>query len=69
MNREDFEKRLIIERTKFELFEKHYFGGIEVDLPLRVEEESYLGDLTARIYLRDMGNQELALVLEDIHVL
>ncbi|HEY0462420.1 MAG TPA: hypothetical protein VGC97_25020 [Pyrinomonadaceae bacterium] len=58
-----------MERKPFELFDKQYLGGIGVDLSLTVQNETYLSDLTARIYLRDIGNKEMAFVLEDINVL
>lgn len=67
--RQEFEKRLIVDRTPFVLFDKQYLGGVEVDLPIESEYGSYLSDLTAHLHLRDLGKGQVAFVLQDIHVM
>lgn len=67
--REEFERRLIVQRHLFVLFDKQYLGGVEVDLPIECESGSKLSDLTARLNLRDLNNGQMAFVLEDIHVM
>jgi hypothetical protein len=66
---EKFEKHLIVEREPFVLFDKKYLGGVHVDLPIKYEDGSKMSDLTARLYLRDLENGQMAFVLEDIHVM
>lgn len=66
---EDFEKRLQVDRGSFCQFGQEYVGGVHVGLPLAHEEGEWVSDLTARFFLRPLDENEMVLVLEDIHVM
>lgn len=67
--REEFEAYLRVDRLPFRDMGRSYLGGIHVDLPLDYSGSIVLGDLTARFYLSPHGDEEMALVLLDIHMM
>jgi hypothetical protein len=48
-------------------------GQVHVDLPMivttRTESTTIYFEMTARMYIRDLGNRKIGFVLEDIHVM
>ncbi|MGC4045769.1 MAG: hypothetical protein QM758_18420 [Armatimonas sp.] len=67
--REEFERRFTIDHRTYEIFPKKYLGDIHLDLPLELGSFRGVGDLTAQFRLKDLGDGQLAIVLEDIHIL
>jgi hypothetical protein len=67
--RADFESRMTVERGPYLMDARPYLGDINVDLPWECETGNCIGDITARLRLRDLGDGQMALVLEDMHVM
>jgi hypothetical protein len=67
--RAEFERFLRVDRGEFTMFEINYLGGIHIDLPVQSGDFRGVGDLTARFLFKDMGEGQMSMVLEDIHVM
>ena len=68
--RDEFESRVVVSFDRGTRSEESWLGGgVEFDLPLNYPWGNALGDLTARLLFKRVGQAEMALVLFDIHVL
>jgi hypothetical protein len=63
---ETYERFLKVDRVStYGLDRKYYSGMVHVDLPIN----GFLSDLTARFFIRKIGEKDLALELYDLHVM